>query len=284
MKIIIPTIILLLLMMTFASATVTITDFKFDKTNESSAKLSFQMKNTGSTVERGLVEMEFVKPGTTLSIISEQSTCENPFPYNVHRDYYLNPGETAYLTLTATGIPSGTFDVAFNHADQCCNLGSCSGKEPYGFRYKVTSVSFGDPYANKNDQCGNDFEAGQYLVSKGTLNCASPRCLDASTLQSVATCDAYGECNTGAVQTQECSDKKTFIQIRNCQNAKWVDTGSKCPSDPILPPPDNTKLPIFGILGGLVVGALAYAFTKNMMWAIVGGVLGAIVMLVVVGI
>ncbi len=86
------------------------------------SKVTISIKNTGSVVERGVIELAH-KKASTFSI-SSQDTCDVKFPNNVHRSYILNPGQSATLTLIADNFDEGgSYLPVLTHVTNCCTDG-----------------------------------------------------------------------------------------------------------------------------------------------------------------
>lgn len=244
-------ILLALVLSPLASASIQVVESTLTQSSSDESKfmLYTTLKNTGAVKEEGVFELAFFP--TTYSFFSSQKTCDPRFPYNVHRFYSLNPGESASFYLQST-VPPGTYRAVITHATSCCTNGvnqyDCQAKQPYGFESTIRVVTVGNPTANQDDQCNTDYEAGVYLKNNGVLNCAVPKCNDAPSASSKAVCASVGECNTGAFQTQVCGDGVTQANVRYCNNAQWQLTGDVCPDVAVVdePSPEDD-----GGLGGL---------------------------------
>lgn len=222
--------------------------------------VTVELKNTGTTTEQGLVELQLQKASGFQSVVSAQTACDYRTPWNVHRTYTLAPGQSATFDLTASNVPAGTYYPILVHVDQCCTDGvngfPCAAKSPWGWEYKLTPspITFADPNANANDQCNTDYEALQYIHAHGNELCVSAVCKDASSLTSTAQCAASGECASGAIQSTVCPDGSS-IDIRTCDSGAWHTTGATCTGAPIPPAPKARS--INWQLWGLIIAGAA---------------------------
>ena len=265
---------LLLLLITLicigvASATLEATNIKYswgrNLVSGGWSKVSFDLKNTGTVQEVGIIGLEHRT--RAYSVVSLQSSCDPNFPNDVHRSYKLMPGESVVITLEANSFNAGgTFFPYLVHVDHCCINYACSAKEPLGWSYALNngkSISFNDPKSTSNDQCDTDYQAGEFLKTKGIYNCKNAICYDASSFNSVAKCLDYG-CIEGTPQFDVCTDKSSVV-VRECKNAVWVETGGKCADTPMPPPPPSpskTNWLAIGIIIIVVIGGL-FLLTKK---------------------
>lgn len=257
--------LIMLLTIGLASAEVTITNVVLtqDASNSQNFVLTATITNppNDGVDSGGLLELAFYK--STFAVYqSPQSACSPDTPYNVHKQYSIGDGESTKITLSAQGVPAGTYKAVLTHVNRCCTTGTCYALQPFGWESIIRTVTVQDPNANINDQCSTDYQAGQYLLRQGVFNCYAPVCDNPATSTSTARCATTGVCNTGSVQSVTCTAGQT-IDVRKCVNAQWVSTGNVCPSEPVPSEPSPVVSPItsksnfmlYGAIGLLLVGA-----------------------------
>jgi hypothetical protein len=255
--------------LTAASVSVVVSDFTHQDSPVQSLRYqqaTFKVTNIGTSVESGLLELQASRTAGAplLSFVSGVKNCEPGFPYNVHKDYTVNPGESVTFVLQGRNIPSGTYWPVVTHATGCFNSGGVPiDPISWGKRISSTAVTFGAASANVNDQCDNNYEAGAWLSDHGTMNCLTAVCNNPDSSSSSASCTKYAECNVGAVQSVTCAAGNT-IDVRKCLDGMWTATDAKCPGEviPAKPgdPPANTTSLFTQIKWGLVLTLLLVIF------------------------
>lgn len=239
-------LLLLAILTPAAFATLSIDDVEFTKGQTRNFGLVlFTMNNIGATAENGIIEIQYKKSGQLASFFSDHKTCDPEFHYNKHRVYSIPPGGSERIEIATYDIPEGTYDVVINHATQCCTDGvnsyACAAKQPFSFGHYVTTVSYGNPEANADDQCDSSYDALQYVRGAGDLSCSDAVCDNPSSGDSTARCVRRGVCNVGSEQFLPCADGSEAL-IRICDNtASWSQTGQTCPEGGVIPPPPSVS-------------------------------------------
>ena len=114
--------------------------FSYDSA-KGTAISKFTIKNTVPN-EKGIIELQMTRSNPLYSVILGNPTaCQTNTVLassNKHISYQFGSSiEFASFTITNTNIPDGTYYPSLVHVNQCCNTGSCSALQPFGWGYEL---------------------------------------------------------------------------------------------------------------------------------------------------
>ena len=116
---------------------------------QGTAEVTFTVKNkiTGST--QGIIELYFDKNNLQQTFLTSiPPTCDSSTPYNKHIFYYTTVyGDLQTITISATGIPPGTYMPRLVSYDKCCAGNPsppCTPVTPFADNYplKASPITF----------------------------------------------------------------------------------------------------------------------------------------------
>jgi hypothetical protein len=258
--------------------------------SSSYAQFDVDLQNNGQNTASGLIELALIPGSSTagFSIVTSQSACDENSPWNVHRSYFLFPGESVHITLKTTYIKDGKWRPVVTNANGCYNIYGVDWKpqQPFGSEMPVNRIAgiqitapnaystdplgiiFGDPSGNNQMKCLGSYDALKYIQK------TKPNCMQATCVTGIPTCVVYGSCNEGAQKSVTCPDGKT-ISTDKCVNAQWQPTEEKCVGTTTTIPPSQDNPSVMGpamLVLLLLIGIIMLAFGIFRMNVIIIGI------------